>query len=408
MTDPLEQTPSPPEHPGRRRLLLGGLGLGLAPVWVACGGGGVEGQGTGTTPGFAQGAISGFGSVIVNGIRFDDSTATVRDDEGRSLSRDDLRLGMVVAIDSNSIDRSAGTAVANTITVGAELRGPVAANELAAGTLTVLGQTVDLTVNTALDAAWPGGQSAIPVGAVVSVYALFDAGSLRYLARRVEPEASASSYRIRGVVQGLNTAAQTFQMGSAVFSYAGATLPAGVANGQVLKLSLRTTPDGLGRWVVSSFASADQRPAEGTEVELEGLVSSYTSLSSFVVSGWTVNAAGARVEPAGATVAAGVRVEVEGLLQGGVLVASSLEIKSAEDGGDDDEEEEIELKGRITAIDTSAKTLVLREVSVSYASGVTYQGGTEAQLAVGVTIEVKGVLSADGTAVVAQTIEFDD
>ena len=55
-----------------------------------------------------------------------------------------------------------------------------------------------------------------------------------------------------------------------------------------------------------------------------------------------------------------------------------------------------------------AKTLVIRGVTISYAGPVQYEGGTEADLAVNKRLEVKGVLSADGTLVVAEEIHFED
>ena len=60
--------------------------------------------------------------------------------------------------------------------------------------------------------------------------------------------------------------------------------------------------------------------------------------------------------------------------------------------------EGFELHGAITAIDTTAKTFVLRGVTVSYGgANVDFRKGTAAQLAVGVQLEVRGTLSADGT-----------
>ena len=82
------------------RWAQGGLiAAGLAMLVVACGGG----VGSGGTGGFASGPISGFGSVIVNGVRFDDTFATVVDGDGTTRTRDDLRLGMTVDIDSGAI-----------------------------------------------------------------------------------------------------------------------------------------------------------------------------------------------------------------------------------------------------------------------------------------------------------------
>jgi hypothetical protein len=71
--------------------------------------------------------------------------------------------------------------------------------------------------------------------------------------------------------------------------------------------------------------------------------------------------------------------------------------------------EGFELHGAITAIDTSAKTFVLRGVTVGYGGpAVDFRNGTETQLAVGVRLEVRGTLSADGTMLQAMRISFGD
>ena len=380
----------------------------LASLLLACGGGGVEGQGTGTTPGFALGAISGFGSVIVNGVRFDDSSATVRDDEGRSLSRDDLKLGMVVRIDSGPIDRTALTAVASSIVLGSDLRGPVTANDPAAGTLVVLGQTVSLNTGTVLDERLVGGQAGIAVGSVVEVHALYDGLTGHYEARRIEPQVGAASYKIRGPVSAYDAASRSFQIGSERFTFAEGLAPVNMANGLTVQLTLQTARNGLGQWVVSRFGQAPAAPADGTEVEVESVIARYTSVADFSVAGLRVDASGARLEPANAVLAVGQRVEVEGLMRAGVLVASKVELKDRDDDGDDDNGSEFEIQGRITALDPVAKTLVIRGVTISYAGPVQYEGGTEADLAVNKRLEVKGVLSADGTLVVAEEIHFED
>ena len=80
--------PSPP-----RRWLQGLLFL-AAGVLAGCGGGGEGGVGTGGTGTYALGTITGFGSIIVNGVRFDDSAASVLDDDDATRSRDELKLGM--------------------------------------------------------------------------------------------------------------------------------------------------------------------------------------------------------------------------------------------------------------------------------------------------------------------------
>jgi hypothetical protein len=69
---------------------IAGLGLGLSVA--ACGGDSlVAGVGSGGTGSFASGPISGFASVIVNGIRYDNSQARVIDADGTVRSPADAR-----------------------------------------------------------------------------------------------------------------------------------------------------------------------------------------------------------------------------------------------------------------------------------------------------------------------------
>ena len=84
----------------RWRTIAPALALGLS--MAACGGddGGVGSGGTGS---FASGTITGFGSIIVNGVRYDDSEARVVDAAGKVGSSRDLQLGMVVEVDASSI-----------------------------------------------------------------------------------------------------------------------------------------------------------------------------------------------------------------------------------------------------------------------------------------------------------------
>ena len=111
---------------------------------TACGGGGGDGATASDTPptataaAFTQGTITGFGSVIVNGVRFDDSGCTVTDDSGTAQALSALRLGMRVEIDSSAVDTSTATARAHALRFGDLVTGPVEAVDAAAGTLTLL------------------------------------------------------------------------------------------------------------------------------------------------------------------------------------------------------------------------------------------------------------------------------
>lgn len=374
---------------------------------ISCGGGGgVDTGGTGLTAGYSSGPITGFGSIVVNGVHFDESAATVLDDEGAVLDTSALKLGMTVQIDSGVIDPVALTATAGTVRIFSDLLGPVQSRDLAAGTLTVLGQTVQITQSTL-------GMSDAAPGQLVEVYAIPDPVTGTYVARLIQAVASTSSYKLRGVVSALDTTHKTFHVGSATLAYTSATMPSGLADGATLQFKLRTVPDALNYWVVSSASPGHRVPPNGTMVEIEAVVSSYTSLSRLVVDGVVVDAASAQITPAGATLAAGLRVEVEGTMTSGVLMASKLEVKgdSTSAGGDDQGQgQEFQIQGVPSGLDTVAKTFLIRNQKISYAGTVRYEGGTEADLAAAVTgrlkLEVTGIRAPGGTVVQAEEISF--
>ena len=399
---------SNPRRPSRARHLFFQL-AGAALLLAGCGGGGSAGPssgGTGVGPtSFATGHISGFGSIIVNGVRFDDSAALVTDDDGNGSSRDALKLGMSVEIHGGSIsdDGKGPRAAATEIRHGAELRGPVSAVDATARTLVVLGQTVRVLDTTVIDERLVGGFAGIAVGAVLEVHGTLDAATGVYTATRLEPTGSGDGFRIRGIVSNLDSVAKTFSIGPALISYAGvAPVPANLANGALIRVRLQTVQV-AGAWVATKIDGMDQRPDDVGEVELEGAITAFTSKTSFSVNGLPVDATNAVFGDG--TLALGVKVEVKGSAVNGVVIATRVSVE--------DEQEEhdkgFELHGAIVSIDTVAKTFVLREVKVSYAGpGIEYRGGSEAGLAVGVKLEVKGKLSADGTMLLAERISFGD
>ena len=77
----------------------------LMALAAACGGGGgVDTGGTGATvSSYSVGRISGFGSIVVNGVHFDESGASIVDDDGAPHRRDELQLGMTVNVDAGGL-----------------------------------------------------------------------------------------------------------------------------------------------------------------------------------------------------------------------------------------------------------------------------------------------------------------
>jgi len=374
----------------------------LALALAGCGGG-VDSGGTGS-PTYASGSITGFGSVVVNGVHFDDGAARVTDGDGTLRSRDDLRLGMTTEIRGSAIATDAsGTPVsaASSITFGSDLLAPIDSIDVPAGQLVVFGQTVDTDAATVFDdVSVSGGLAALAAGDVVEVYALLDAASGHYLATRIERKASATTLVLRGVVSQFDPSARRFGLGGVQVSYAGfsGTLPPGLGNGSIVRVRLLAAPV-AGVWQIGALNNGADAPSDRDEVRLDGLVSALTSASRFSVNGVAVDVSA--VNTTG--VAAGVRVEVEGTLRAGVLVASKLQVKTAGGAAGQD----FELRGPIASPDAATSSFVIRGVTVVYASATTeFKDGTPAGLVSGVNVEVRGKLASNGTQLLATRITF--
>ncbi len=389
--------------------------LCAAAVLTACGGGGgADPVAPAAKTAFSAGAITGFGSIIVNGVRFDDSSASVSDDDGTSRRNDELRLGMVAEIDSASITTDASGSLhgkAKAIRFGSEMVGPVSSVAVDGKSLVVLGQTVQITATTLFDDRLVGGLAGLVAGSsVIEVHGLLDVTTGAYTATRIESKQNAPYFKLRGVVSNLNTAAQTFKIGSGAdtISYAGITaaLPAAMGNGLMVRVKLQTTQVN-GQWVATNIKSGVRKLDDHDEAEIEGRITAttFTVDKKFSVNGVPVDATNATFPKGSAGVVLGARVEVKGSAVNGVVMATKVKVE-------DDHERDLEgfeLHGTISAFNGVAKTFVLRGVTVSFGDpGLVFEKGTLADLATYTKkIEVKGVLWIDGKILVATRISFE-
>ena len=364
---------------------------------------GVDSGGTGSV---ALGPITGFGSIIVNGVRFDDSDAFVEDEDGAPLTRDRLQLGVTTQIDASTpYAGPAGLqAAASSVRIGSELVGPVAAVDPAGGALTVLGQTVIVTPATVFDVTLAGGLAILQVDTTVEVYGRYDAANVRYTATRIEARPNPGFYKLRGPVSAVDSAAAVLTIGGQRIDYS--RVPAGdlpnAVVGMIVRARLQPAPVS-GGWIAVALPSGVPQLPDRAEATLEGRISAWTSSRQFSVNGVPVDATAARFPNGAGGVVLGARVSVEGRSVAGVLQASTVDAEGDEGSGNSN----FELHGTIDAIDTAAKTFRLRGLTVDYSATVEYEGGTAADLAVGRGVEVEGTLSSDGTGIRARQIEFE-
>ena len=389
---------SPLRRLTRRALPPIGALAALVLLLAACGGG----VGTGGTGSFASGPITGFGSVIVNGIAFDDGDATVEDGDGGRRGQDELRLGMTVEIDGDAI--AGGRARARRIRFDSALVGPIDSVHAGSASFTMLGQTVTVDDTTVFDERLIGRLALLLPGGCAEVYALYDPALERFRATRVEARLCAATllYRVRGVVAQLDRNEKTFRIGGAVFDYSLALGDrSNLEDGRFGRVAVQKTPRPDGSWAVVGFSAAQQSVDDRDEVVIKGLVSTWTSRTSFSIDGRPVDASAAQVD---GVPALGARVEVEGPVRGGVLRATKVRVRS----DDDERERGFELRGAIESVNAAQGTFVLRGLTVGTSrSDLRYDNGGPADLAPGRRVEVRGVLDSNGTALEATRIKFE-
>lgn len=365
-----------------------------AAAFSGCGGGVGEG-GTG----YASGPITGFGSVIVNDLVFDDSLALVEDGDGGRRARADLRLGMTVEIESDAI--VGGGARASRVRFDSAIVGPV--DSLEADGFVVLGQRVAVDATTVFDSALAAGLAAVQPGHLVEVYGLFD-GLGRFRATRVERRTAVLAYRLRGLVNGIDEGTKTLRIGTGLFAYAtAASTPSDLAVGSFVRLFISTdAPGPAGRRQVLRFGEVQRPLLDVDGCSVKGHVTRFTSLSDFRVDGRPVDASAAVVS--GGTLAFGTRVEVSGSLRAGVLVATRVEVRS-----DQFERDRLfELRGPIDTVAADRTSMQVRGITVGLTRPqLVFVDGTAASLVVGRQVEVRGVVSAgDGTRLDALLVKF--
>lgn len=397
--------------------LLASLSLTVAAWLSACGGGtstasNGSGIGSGGTGSYTTGSVSGFGSVIVNGVRYDDTGVTPLSLDGDNAPT--LAIGMVVEIEGGSTaTQSDGSLAARAtgIRVGYELLGPLDAStvNLTEGTFRVLGQSVSTSVDTFYDQSNKLAGLGQPDCAYVKVYGFLR--PLGHAATRVECISDANApnpYRVRGRV----ASASNLTVNLSGVSY---NLQAGVvapAVGQIVRAEV--APSGSS-WTITRLTPESRDFSLRQEGRVEGVIGEYnSSTGTLEVNGAAVRvSSNTRKEPADLVLANNLRVEVEGRVVNGVIVADTIEEEDDDyrSGGSDDDPVEgvqrIDLRGLISNLATDRSAMTVRGVRVLIGSSVAYRNGDASTLSNNASVRVKGVRAADGVNVRALEIEFE-
>lgn len=298
-----------------------------AVLLTSCGPGtqvaGIEGTGA-PAPVTATGPITGFGSIFVNGVEYSTTGAEIEiDDQPGTESQ--LAIGEVVTV-TGTLNTDNTTGTATQVTFSANVLGPVTDVSVPTQTFVVLGQTVLVTATTVFDPnIQPAGIAGIKTNDRLEVSGFPDSSG-QIVASRIEL-ASTDALRVEGTVQGLNTGTLVFQINALSVDYSGATLHGTLSNGSVVDV------DGTSLSASGALLATDVTVlpppggAPNSRGEVEGVITSFTSVSDFVVNGVHVTTNSSTVFVLnGMTLGVNVRVEVQGSYDSsGTLVASSVE-----------------------------------------------------------------------------------
>jgi len=326
------------------RFLIGALLLTLVSVTLsACGGAGTDLAGGGSSgTGISTGSITGFGSVVMNGVHFltDSEVAPgfvtmkmfMGMDNSSMMDRDLFRVGMVVSIYHGANDNSA-----QQIDYQDNLQGPITAkNSGANDTVTVLGQTVVV--------GDPAVFASLDLNEIVEVSGFVDsAGRIRasYIAMvpcsMLMMMCTASEFEVKGYISSLSSSG--FRLGP-LSGGTGTTVrvsfsPAvgsGLTDGmyvQVVTNDPQPVSGGITATRINKLTPRTVFP-ENAMADLEGLVTASPSGSgntlSFAVEGKRVQTDGSTQYVGGTAtnLQPDVRLQIQGTENSGVLSAAKI------------------------------------------------------------------------------------
>lgn len=402
----------------RRKLERSILASTIALTVTACTGSGVGGiAGIGGSGYISSGTVTGFGSVFVNGVKFETSNTVFDIDDSGAGSQSDLAIGMVVTVEG-TVNSDGITGTADRISFDDQLQGPV--SNLTAPdadgvnrTFRVLGTTVRISsLNTVFDVTGilngtPFGFDQIAHGHNVEISGFFNtAGEL--IATRVELKATSFStsniVELKGSVTGYTGTSSPFTLtglpGISINASSAMIddLPGGISNGASVEVK-GTCSDAACSTLNATRVEGQSGFDDASKISVEGLITDYVDDSNFKVNGIDVDASTATLIPSTLTLTDGARVEVEGPISNNTIRAISVEQR----GGN------AEVHATITSVDNATGDFVVTANATPIAITVTTATETEGNISAGNFVRIRGFEnSAGGVTATRVEVRSDD
>jgi hypothetical protein len=388
------------------------------PLWMAgCGGGGggsteISSVSTPSSAvGISSGTITGFGSVFVNGVKFNTDNATIFRGDDQLNDVRELEIGMIVRVEGSIDDK-----IALSVHFEEDVKGP-ADGPASDNSFSVMGQTVITDAGTVFNNTSLAG---IAAGDILEISGLRNANDdivARFIERKTNP-ANVNRYSVIGKVRGLDTTGRTFRIDGLTVSYGAANVndfPSGnPTEGQLVEVKDDSKAYVPGS---SSLAATEVEPqnrlgtagVSGAKAEIESIVTRVNSSSEFEIGGILVRTTASTLFLFGTpnNIVVGARLEVEGVISSGVLEAVKVKFEdndariqaNVDSGGVNVEDGTVTLLG-IPASITGETDLEDQRDGVSPFSLSDIQAGDY--------LEIRGFIGANGAFVATELRRDDD
>ncbi|HMA08372.1 MAG TPA: DUF5666 domain-containing protein, partial [Ramlibacter sp.] len=298
----------------------------------------------------------------------------------------DLRLGMVARVQGQR-GPDPNLRIADRLEIWSAAQGPV--TQVQSGQLVVAGMTIE--TNSAMVFEGVSSAAVLGTGQTVVVWGL-NAGvdGRHWIATRLavlpNPVAALVSTGLVTVTSGQRSLNGMQLQGP---------LAAGLAAGQLVRVAGTLANGSL---TVSTFKVMDlASDAVQQDVEIEGVVAQVLSATRFMLGNIEVDSSAVSAPPQ-TPVATGQRVEVHGTLQGQLLKASAVDVKTEQ------ELEGAQIEGSIEKFNSLADFVVRGQRCDASAATITQ--GKASDLKVGVKVKVQGTKAGDVLRV--SRLEIDD
>ena len=308
---------------------------GVAAFMVATGSSQLANAGidAGGGPGSSSGAVSRFGSIFVNGVRFNTDNAVFIIDR-RFGSESDLEVGQVVSV-YGSVDRDGENGTAWIVSYDDAVEGPISKIDVKANRLSVLGQTVIVNNDTFFSMA----SNATSIGdlhkkQVIEVSGFVDANG-NIVATYIGDSDGHNGLELTGKITAVNAGRMTFAVNDLQVNYRAANLynlSHGMPTvGEDVEIA-GSRVNAKGQLVAEAIWAAQQdiNPGSNASGEVEGYITERRTFAGFEVNGTPVRVTWDTLFVNGGffSLRLNRKVEVEGRFNGnGVLVAEKIKFE---------------------------------------------------------------------------------